>query len=240
LHGERLQKVLAAAGLGSRREIETWIEAGRVSVGGRVAKLGGRATPGEEIAVDGKVINLSKSAQPRVLLYHKPVGELVTRSDPEGRATVFSRLPPGRWVAVGRLDINSAGLLLFTDSGELANRLMHPRYEIEREYAVRVQGVLKRQDIEKLTTVVHLEDGPALFTRIKAMEEKKAAGTNRWYRVCLREGRNREVRRIFEAVGARVSRLVRVRYGPVELPRDLDPGRWLELDSGSLQGLLKG
>jgi 23S rRNA pseudouridine2605 synthase len=239
LQGERLQKVLAAAGLGSRREIETWIEAGRVSVGGRVAKLGGRATPGEEIAVDGKVINLSKSTQPRVLLYHKPVGELVTRSDPEGRATVFSRLPPGRWVAVGRLDINSAGLLLLTDSGELANRLMHPRYEIEREYAVRVQGVLKRQDIEKLTTSVHLEDGPAFFTRIKAMEEKKATGTNRWYRVALREGRNREVRRLFEAVGARVSRLIRVRYGSVELPRDLDPGRWRELESKGLEGLLK-
>jgi 23S rRNA pseudouridine2605 synthase len=240
LQGERLQKVLAGAGLGSRREIESWIEARRVTVGGRVAKLGDRATPGEEVAVDGKAVNLSKSTQPRVLLYHKPVGELVTRSDPEGRATVFSRLPPGRWVAVGRLDINSAGLLLFTDSGELANRLMHPRYEIEREYAVRVQGVLKREDVERLTAGVQLDDGLAAFTRIRAMEEKKATGTNRWYRVTLREGRNREVRRLFEAVGARVSRLVRVRYGPLELPRNLDPGRWLELDSGSLQGLLKG
>jgi 23S rRNA pseudouridine2605 synthase len=239
LEGERLQKVLAAAGLGSRREIEAWIEAGRVSVGGRIAKLGDRATPGEEIAVDGKAVALSKSSQPRVLLYHKPVGELVTRSDPEGRATVFSRLPPGRWVAVGRLDINSAGLLLFTDSGELANRLMHPRYEVEREYAVRVQGLLKREEIEKLTAGIHLEDGVAAFTRIRAMEEKKAAGTNRWYRVALREGRNREVRRLFEAVGARVSRLIRVRYGSVELPRDLDPGRWRELDSTALQGLLK-
>jgi 23S rRNA pseudouridine2605 synthase len=239
LHGERLQKVLAAAGLGSRREIETWIEAGRVSVGTRIAKLGDRATPGEEVAVDGKPVNISKSTQARVLLYHKPVGELVTRSDPEGRATVFSQLPPGRWVAVGRLDINSAGLLLFTDSGELANRLMHPRYEIEREYAVRVQGVLKREEIEKLTSGIHLEDGPAAFTRIKAMEERKATGTNRWYRVALREGRNREVRRLFEAVGARVSRLIRVRYGSVELPRDLDPGRWRELDAGTLEGLLK-
>lgn len=239
MQGERLQKVLAAAGLGSRREIESWIEAGRVSVGGRIAKLGNRATPGEEVAVDGKAVNLSKSIQPRVLLYHKPVGELVTQSDPEGRATVFSRLPPGRWIAVGRLDINSAGLLLFTDSGELANRLMHPRYEVEREYAVRVQGVLKREDLEKLTSGVQLEDGLAVFTRIRAMEEKKATGTNRWYRVCLREGRNREVRRLFEALGARVSRLIRVRYGPVELPRDLDPGCWLELDSRGLQGLLR-
>jgi 23S rRNA pseudouridine2605 synthase len=240
LQGERLQKLLAAAGLGSRREIEGWIEAGRVSVAGRKAKLGDRALPGEEVAVDGKAVTFSKSAEPRVLLYHKPVGELVTRSDPEGRPTVFSRLPPGRWVAVGRLDINSAGLLLLTDSGELANRLMHPRYEIEREYAVRVQGLLKREDLEKLTSGVQLEDGPAAFTRIKAMEEKKAAGTNRWYRVSLQEGRNREVRRLFEAVGARVSRLIRVRYGTVELPRDLDPGHWVELDSRARQGLLRG
>ena len=211
-----------------------------MSVAGRKAKLGDRALPGDEIAVDGKAVSLSKSTQARVLLYHKPVGELVTRSDPEGRPTVFSRLPEGRWVAVGRLDINSAGLLLLTDSGELANRLMHPRYEIEREYAVRVQGFLKREDLEKLTTGVHLEDGPAAFKRIKAMEEKKAAGTNRWYRVSLQEGRNREVRRLFEAVGARVSRLIRVRYGSVELPRDLDPGHWVELDSKGLQGLLRG
>src|SRR5712664_2196118 len=236
--GERLQKLLAAAGHGSRREIESWIEAGRVCVAGRTAKLGDRALPADQITIDGKVASLLAEQPARVLVYHKPVGELVTRSDPEGRPTVLSRLPPGRWVAVGRLDINSAGLLLFTDSGELANRLMHPRYEIEREYAVRVQGVLKREDVERLTAGVQLDDGLAAFTRIRAMEEKKATGTNRWYRVTLREGRNREVRRLFEAVGARVSRLVRVRYGPLELPRNLDPGRWLELDSGSLQGLL--
>jgi 23S rRNA pseudouridine2605 synthase len=192
-------------------------------VAGRPARLGERATADDEIAVDGKRIDL-KRASGRVLLYHKPVGELVTRSDPQGRPTVFSRLPPGRWVAVGRLDFNSSGLLLFTDDGELANRLMHPRYEVEREYLARVQGAV---DIEKLKHGVSLEDGPAAFERITL--EKSGEGTNRWYRVALREGRNREVRRMFEAVGARVSRLQRVRYGPIELPRDLEPGQWREL-----------
>jgi len=238
--GERLQKLLAAAGLGSRRQIESWIEAGRVAVNDAVAKLGDRALPGAKIAVDGKLVSLSKAGQPRVLLYHKAVGEMVTRSDPGGRATVFSRLPPGRWVAVGRLDINSAGLLLFTDSGELANRLMHPRYEVEREYEARVQGRLSPDVLEKLRTGVHLEDGPAAFSSIAPAREREGTGSNHWYRVSLREGRNREVRRLFEAVGARVNRLTRVRYGPVELPHDLLPGRWLELDSGRVQGLLEG
>jgi len=160
-----------------------------------------------------------------VLLYHKPVGELVTRSDPEGRATVFSRLPPGRWVAVGRLDINSSGLLLFTDSGELANRLMHPRYSVVREYLARVQGSV---DIGKLRSGVQLGDGQASFESIDLVDQERA-GTNRWYRVTLREGRNREVRRLFAAVGARVSRLRRVRYGPLELPAELAPGQWREL-----------
>ncbi len=207
---------------------------------GRAAKLGDRALPEAKIAVDGKVVNLSTAGQPRVLLYHKAVGELVTRSDPGGRATVFSRLPPGRWVAVGRLDINSAGLLLFTDSGELANRLMHPRYEVEREYEARVQGRLSPDVLEKLRTGVQLEDGSASFSSITPAREREGAGSNHWYRVSLHEGRNREVRRLFEAVGARVNRLTRVRYGPVELPRDLLPGRWLELDSGRVQGLLAG
>lgn len=152
---------------------------------------------------------------------------MVTRSDPGGRPTVFSRLPPGRWVAVGRLDLNSSGLLLFTDSGELANRLMHPRYEVEREYEVRVQGFLKQQDLDRLTQGVTLDDGPAAFDRIQA--RGAATGTNRWYRVMLKEGRNREVRRLFEAVGARVSRLIRVRYGPVDLPADLPAGCWREM-----------
>src|SRR5207253_6923867 len=163
---ERLQKLLAAAGLGSRREIESWIEAGRVTIGGRLAQLGDRALPGEEIAVDGRTVALGPKTAGRVLIYNKPEGELVTRHDPEGRPTVFSRLPAGRWVAVGRLDINSAGLLLFTDDGELANRLMHPRYEVEREYAARVQGELRVDDLEKLRHGVQLEDGPAAFTRI--------------------------------------------------------------------------
>jgi len=194
-------------------------------VGGRVAKLGDRAT-GEAITVDGRPVQLAAPKAGRVLLYNKPEGELVTRSDPEGRATVFTKLPPGRWIAVGRLDLNSAGLLLFTDDGELANRLMHPRYGIEREYQVRVQGPV---DLERLRRGVQLEDGEAAFERIEAVDPRASASTNRWYRVMLKEGRNREVRRLFEAVGARVSRLIRIRYGPIELPRDLTPGMWREL-----------
>jgi 23S rRNA pseudouridine2605 synthase len=193
---------------------------------GKVAVLGERAGQGDKIAVDGKEVSFSFEKPVRVLLYNKPVGELVTRSDPEGRATVFSKLPPGRWVAVGRLDLNSAGLLLFTDSGELANRLMHPRYEIVREYRARVHGQV---DLEKLRAGVTLEDGPARFDRVDA--EGPATGANRWYRVALKEGRNREVRRLFEAVGAQVSRLVRVRYGPIELPGDLAPGSWREMEN---------
>ena len=196
---------------------------------GKVAELGQRALPSQDIAVDGKPVKAPSGAAGRVLLYHKPVGEMVTRSDPEGRPTVFARLPPGRWVAVGRLDINTSGLLLLTDSGELANRLMHPRYEVEREYAARVQGILDEGALERLRRGVPLEDGPAAFDRIEASAGK--GGTNRWYRVVLREGRNREVRRLFEAVGARVSRLVRVRYGPVTLPDDLAPGRWREMEN---------
>jgi 23S rRNA pseudouridine2605 synthase len=224
---ERLQKVLAAAGLGSRREIESWIEAGRITVNGAVAKLGDRAGAGDQIAVDGKGVQLAAKSAGRVLIYNKPEGELVTRSDPEGRPTVFSRLPPGRWVAVGRLDLNSAGLLLFTDDGELANRLMHPRYEVEREYEARVQGDLGAEALQKLRQGVQLDDGVAAFTRLEARRD--GAGANRWYRVALREGRNREVRRMFEAVGGRVSTLRRVRYGPVELPPDLKLGEWREL-----------
>ena len=193
---------------------------------GKVAELGQRALPTQAISVDGRPVRLAASTSARVLLYHKPVGELVTRRDPGGRPTVFSRLPPGRWVAVGRLDINSSGLLLFTESGELANRLMHPRYEVEREYLARVRGEF---DPQRLREGVQLDDGPAAFDRIEATGEKR--GTNRWYRVMLREGRNREVRRIFEAAGAKVSRLVRVRYGPVSLPGDLAPGRWREMEN---------
>ena len=202
-------------------------------VRGHVAKLGDRAGPGDLICLDGKEIKISASkGLPRIVLYHKPVGELVTRSDPEGRPTVFDKLPklsPGRWVAIGRLDLNSSGLLLFTDSGELANQLMHPRQEIEREYEVRVQGGLTEDAVRQLVAGVQLDDGPARFKRFEAIQGKKDTGTNRWYRVVLAEGRNREVRRMVEAVGARVSRLMRVRFGPVKLPIDLPPGRSLEL-----------
>jgi 23S rRNA pseudouridine2605 synthase len=227
--GERLQKLLAAAGLGSRREIEGWIAAGRVSVNGRVARLGDRAAPGDAVAVDGKPIAPRAAAAPRVLLYHKPVGELVTRSDPEGRPTVFSRLPPGRWVAVGRLDLNSSGLLLFTDSGELANRLMHPRHEIEREYLARVRGELQPAERDRLLRGLPLDGEHARFERLGP--ERGGEGSNRWYRVVLKEGKKREVRRLFEALGHPVSRLVRVRYGPVHLPTDLAPGRWREMEN---------
>jgi 23S rRNA pseudouridine2605 synthase len=221
--------------MGSRRTIESWIEAGRVTVNGAPAKLGDRAGGADVIAVDGKPIVLAGKSAGRILIYNKPEGELVTRSDPQGRPTVFSRLPPGRWVAVGRLDFNSAGLLLFTDDGELANRLMHPRYEVEREYEARVQGNLREADVEKLRHGVHLGDGLAAFTRIEA--DRGGAGANRWYRVALKEGRNREVRRMFEAVGGRVSTLRRVRYGPIELPRDLKPGEWRELPASAAERL---
>jgi 23S rRNA pseudouridine2605 synthase len=178
---------------------------------------------------------MAQGVTPRVLLYHKPIGEMVTRSDPGGRPTVFGSLPPGRWVAVGRLDINTSGLLLVTDSGELANRLMHPRYEVEREYEVRVQGGLSRGRQEALVKGISLPDGPARFSKVK--ELRRTQGSNRWYRVVLAEGRNREVRRMIEAVGSRVSRLMRVRFGTIALPRDLAPGKYLELDARAVQGI---
>jgi 23S rRNA pseudouridine2605 synthase len=194
-----------------------------------VAELGARALPSDEIRVDGKPVARPGAHPPRVLLYHKPVGELVTRSDPAGRRTVFAALPPGRWVAVGRLDLNSSGLLLLTDSGELANRLMHPRYGLEREYAARVRGELAAGEKKQLLEGIALDGEPARFERIEIYREGE--GSNRWYRVILKEGRNREVRRLFEALGHPVSRLVRLRYGPVDLPRDLAPGRWRELQN---------
>ena len=219
--------MLAAAGLGSRREIETWIEAGRVSVNGKVAKLGDRALPSDALLVDGKAVARPSDAPARLLLYHKPVGELVTRSDPQGRATIFEKLPPGRWVAVGRLDLNSSGLLLLTDSGELANRLMHPRYGLEREYLARIRGALQPHEERRLLQGIDLDGTPARFESVRS--DRDSEGTNRWYRVVLKEGRNREVRRLFEALGHPVSRLIRVRYGPLELPADLAAGRWIEL-----------
>jgi len=196
-------------------------------VNGEVARLGARACASDRIEVDGRPVRGPRAAEPRVLLYHKPVGELVTRRDPAGRRTVFDALPPGRWVAVGRLDLNSSGVLLLTDSGELANRLMHPRYGLEREYAARIRGELRPEETRRLLGGIALDGVPARFERVEP--DRPGQGTNRWYRVVLREGRNREVRRLFEALGHPVSRLVRLRYGPVRLPADLPPGRWREL-----------
>lgn len=209
---------------------------------GRVARLGERATASDRIAVDGEPVALRPAVVPRVLLYHKPVGELVTRRDPAGRPTVFDRLPVpahGRWIAVGRLDINSSGLLLFTNAGELAARLMHPRYGVEREYRVRVFGPLKDAELRRLRSGVALEDGIARVLRIEPLVGGPSASANRWYRVVLAEGRRREVRRLFEALGRQVSRLVRVRYGPFALPAGLAPGRWCEADPAQVRRALQ-
>ncbi|CAO96656.1 23S rRNA pseudouridine(2605) synthase RluB [Erwinia tasmaniensis] len=231
---EKLQKVLARAGHGSRREIETMISAGRVSVDGKLATLGDRVEPSVslKIRIDGHVVPVSESISEvcRVLAYYKPEGELCTRNDPEGRPTVFDRLPKlrgARWVAVGRLDVNTCGLLLFTTDGELANRLMHPSREVEREYAVRVFGAVDDEKIKQLSRGVQLEDGPAAF---KTLKFTGGEGINQWYNVTLTEGRNREVRRLWEAVGVQVSRLIRVRYGDIDLPKGLPRGGWTELD----------
>jgi 23S rRNA pseudouridine2605 synthase len=229
----RLQKLLAEAGLGSRRTVEEWIRAGRVSVAGRIAQLGDRAAPGDEVRLDGRKLEFERSpAAAELLLYYKPVGEVTTRSDPQGRPTVFGQLPPpqrGRWINVGRLDVNTSGLLLLTTDGELAHRLMHPSSEVEREYLVRVRGTPGAAVIEKLRAGVTLEDGPARFDRILAEGPASAsrphqAAAHSSFRVVLHEGRNREVRRLWEAVGFEVSRLLRIRYGPIELPRDMRPG----------------
>jgi 23S rRNA pseudouridine2605 synthase len=228
---ERIQKLLATAGLGSRRSIEAWLAAGRIRVNGRLARLGDKAEPGDRIEFDGNPIELGNVSQqeqfgaPAVLLYHKPVGEVTTRRDPRGRPTVFDRLPPppcGRWVVVGRLDVNTSGLLLFTTDGALAHRLMHPSFEVERRYLVRVRGTPGPDLPERLRRGVRLEDGPARFVRV---EPAGRSGGHAWYQVSLREGRNREVRRIFEAAGYQVSRLKRLAYGPVELPADLPCGQ---------------
>ena len=223
---ERLQKLLATAGHGSRREIEQWIRDQRVTVGGRTAQLGERAEPGADIRLDGRPLRTAAASARAVLIYHKPVGEMTTRSDPAGRPTVFERLPPppdGRWVVIGRLDVNTTGLLLFTNDGELANRLMHPSAEIEREYLVRVHGNPSPETLERLRSGVRLEDGPARFDGIVAGGQ---SGSHSWFRVILHEGRNREVRRLWQEVGFEVSRLSRLRYGRVTLPEDLRPGAW--------------
>lgn len=235
---EKLQKVLARAGVGSRRQMEDWISDGRITVDGRVATLGDRVTAQQTIKVDGKRFDLDQQLPERqVLLYYKPVGELCTRADPGGRPTVFDHLPAlhdGRWVVVGRLDLNTSGLLLFTTDGGLANWLMHPGSQIEREYAVRVLGNVTPEMLSKLRNGVTLDDGPARF---ETVARKGGHGANQWFHVTLREGRNREVRRLWEAVGVTVSRLMRVRFGNIDLPRSLRPGRWLLLDETDIRRL---
>ena len=224
--GERLQKLLANAGHGSRREIEQWIRDQRLTIAGRIAQLGDRAEAGADIRLDGQPLGSAPSGERTVLIYHKPAGEVTTRRDPAGRPTVFERLPPppaGRWIVIGRLDVNTTGLLLFTTDGALAHRLMHPSAEIEREYLVRVHGNPGPQVLERLRTGVVLEDGPAHFDQIVAGGHSES---HSWFRVTLREGRNREVRRLWQAVDLEVSRLTRLRYGSVELPEDLRPGTW--------------
>lgn len=236
-NGEKLQKVLARLGLGSRRDIENWIREGRVQVNGVVASLGARIDAQAALSIDGRLLRREDVQEPlrRVLIYNKPEGEVCTRHDPEGRPTVFERLPrlkSGRWINVGRLDINTTGLLLFTTDGELANRLMHPSYEMDREYAVRVRGEVTEEMLENLKNGVMLDDGPANFSDIQAAPGGE--GFNRWYHCVVMEGRNREVRRLWESQGLVVSRLKRVRFGPVFLTAQLAQGRFREMEQGEL------
>ncbi len=235
----KLHKVLAQSGLGSRLDMEQLIEQGRVAVNNQTAHIGQRIQFGDQVRIDGKPIDLRIAPPPaRVLAYHKPVGEVVTTDDPQNRPTVFRRLPrlqQGKWQSVGRLDLNTEGLLLFTNSGELANRLMHPRFGLEREYAVRVLGHLNDEEKQSLLDGVPLEDGMAQFSAIK--EEVLGEGANQWYRVTISEGRNREVRRMIESVGHAVSRLIRIRYGAMLLPRGLKRGMWMELGERDIRAL---
>lgn len=236
---EKIQKVLANAGLGSRRQIETWIQEGRVTLNGRKATIGDRMTYHDAVCVDGREIKLlkSKNQKTRVLLYHKPEGEMCTRSDPEGRPTIFERLPiirNSRWICVGRLDFNTSGLLLITNDGELANRLMHPSSHIEREYAVRVRGDLSSDILDKLKKGVQLEDGVARFENIS---DAGGSGSNHWYNVTVKEGRNRLVRRVWESQGFTISRLIRIRYGNVYLPPGLRRGKHVELTDNEVNHL---
>ncbi|KTC95297.1 pseudouridine synthase [Legionella feeleii] len=237
---ERLQKILSQAGFGSRREMERWIEQGLIHVNGVVAKLGDVANVDDKISVKGKVIAnpLKSQSKTRILIYHKPVGEISSKHDPKHEKTVFDRLPylkQGRWVQVGRLDINTSGLLIFTNNGELANRLMHPKFGLEREYAVRVHGQVSAEAINAMLKGVDLEDGVAQFKRI---EFRGGEGTNSWYHVVLTEGRNREVRRLWQSQGVEVSRLIRIRYGHLTMPRSLARGNFVELSKQDVEGFL--
>jgi len=238
---EKLQKVLARSGYGSRREMERWIEQGRFSINGEKAKLGDRVARRDQVQLDGRDIELvSELDSPRrVLIYNKPVGEVSTRHDPEGRPTVYDHLPPlknGRWIAIGRLDINTSGLLIFTSDGELANKMMHPSANIDREYAVRVLGNIDDEMISNLKEGVLLDDGMAKFTDVQFFDGE---GANKWYHCVVMEGRNREVRRLWESQGIRVSRLKRVRYGTIFMPSDVKIGTWKELEHKEVKVLAK-
>lgn len=238
---EKLQKVLAATGLGSRRAMEQWIVDGRVSVNGHKAKLGDRVDNRAFICVDGRPIsrNLLKKPTTRVLAYNKPLGEICSKKDEKGRPTVFENLPKlsdGRWISIGRLDVNTSGLLLFTNNGDLANKLMHPSTQIEREYAVRVYGEVDKIMLTQMCKGVQLEDG---FAHFESITYSGGEGTNHWYHVVVKEGRNRLVRRLWESQQVRVSRLIRIRYGSISLPRSIRAGRMMELESASIETLEK-
>ncbi|WP_049258970.1 pseudouridine synthase [Eikenella corrodens] len=237
----RLQKALAASGVGSRREMEEWIQNGWVTVNGKVAQLGDKVQPEDQVLVKGSVIKLKwPDRLPRIILYYKQEGEIVSRDDPQGRVSIFDRLPQAassRWVAIGRLDINTSGLLILTTSGELANRFAHPSFEVEREYAVRVLGELGMDEMRLLTSEgVMLEDGLA---RVERIHSQGGEGANKWYNVVLKEGRNREVRRIFEHFGLTVSRLVRTGFGPIGLPNRLKRGQFYELNAAEVASVMK-
>ncbi|TCV90135.1 ribosomal large subunit pseudouridine synthase B [Sulfurirhabdus autotrophica] len=236
----KLQKMLAQAGMGSRREMEEVIKAGRVTINGKVAETGDRVGPEDVVRVDKRPVKLQFAGEnTRILLYHKQEGEIVSRDDPEGRTDVFEKLPRirgGKWISVGRLDFNTSGLLVFTTSGELANRLMHPRFEVQRQYAVRILGELTDEQMKLLRTGIELEDGLAKFDELA---DQGGEGSNHWYHVVLREGRNREVRRMFESIGLTVSRLMRVRFGIINMPPRLKRGQWLELEPKQVAQVMK-
>ena len=236
---ERLQKVLARAGFGSRRQIETWIRDGKITVNGKLAELGVSVADTDLVKIEGRSVSIAvdPARTARTLIYHKPAGELTTRKDEAGRPTVFDNLPRiknGRWITVGRLDFNTSGLLLVTTDGELAHRLMHPSWEIEREYAVRILGKVDEESLQRLQDGVMLEDGMAAFASI---QDAGGAGANHWYHVIVREGKNREVRRLWESQGLQVSRLIRIRYGPVSLPRSVRAGHFQDLQQDEIKAL---
>ena len=236
---ERLQKVLARAGFGSRRQIENWIRDGKITVNGKLAELGVSISDTDLVKIEGRSVSIASDPAhtARTLIYHKPAGELTTRKDEAGRPTVFDNLPRiknGRWITVGRLDFNTSGLLLVTTDGELAHRLMHPSWEIEREYAVRILGKVNEESLQRLQEGVMLEDGMAAFASI---QDAGGAGANHWYHVIVREGRNREVRRLWESQDVQVSRLIRIRYGPVSLPRNVRAGRFQDLQQDEIKAL---